>query len=44
MEACAGKEQFLQIKTFKSNINSTNNVHRDLEEANKCYWYGNIEN
>ncbi|XP_035757833.1 basal body-orientation factor 1 isoform X2 [Egretta garzetta] len=38
MEACAGKEEFPQIKTFKSNINSTNSVYRDLEEAEKCYW------
>ncbi|NXD75707.1 BBOF1 factor, partial [Halcyon senegalensis] len=38
MEACAGKEEFPQIKTFRSNINSTNNVYRDLEEAEKCYW------
>ena len=39
MEACAGKEEFPKIKTFKSNINSTNSVYRDLEEAEKCYWY-----
>ncbi|KFW63874.1 Coiled-coil domain-containing protein 176, partial [Pygoscelis adeliae] len=38
MEACAGKEEFPKIKTFKSNINSTNSVYRDLEEAGKCYW------
>ncbi|KFQ79608.1 Coiled-coil domain-containing protein 176, partial [Phoenicopterus ruber ruber] len=38
MEACAGKEEFPKIKTFKSNINSTNSVYRDLEEAEKCYW------
>ncbi|XP_030337206.1 basal body-orientation factor 1 isoform X2 [Strigops habroptila] len=38
MEACAGKEEFPKIKTFKSNINSTNCVYRDLEEAKKCYW------
>ncbi|KFQ41645.1 Coiled-coil domain-containing protein 176, partial [Nestor notabilis] len=38
MEACAGKEAFPKIKTFKSNINSTNCVYRDLEEAKKCYW------
>ncbi|KFV45019.1 Coiled-coil domain-containing protein 176, partial [Tyto alba] len=38
MEACAGKEEFPKIKTFKSNINSTNSVYRDLEEAQKCYW------
>ncbi|XP_075007698.1 basal body-orientation factor 1 [Calonectris borealis] len=37
MEACAGKEEFPKIKTFKSNINSTNSVYRDLEEAEKCY-------
>lgn len=39
MEACAGKEEFPKIKTFKRNINSTNSVYRDLEEAEKCYWY-----
>ncbi|KAK2523860.1 Ccdc176 [Columba guinea] len=39
MEACAGKEEFPKIKTFKCNINSTNSVYRDLEEAEKCYWY-----
>ncbi|NWH21012.1 BBOF1 factor, partial [Grus americana] len=38
MEACAGREEFPKIKTFKSNINSTNSVYRDLEEAEKCYW------
>ncbi|NXL64056.1 BBOF1 factor, partial [Chordeiles acutipennis] len=38
MEACAGKEEFPKIKTFKSNINSTNSVYRDLEEAEKRYW------
>ncbi|NXI40633.1 BBOF1 factor, partial [Galbula dea] len=38
MEACAGKEEFPKIKTFKSNINSTNSVYTDLEEAEKCYW------
>ncbi|NXQ89518.1 BBOF1 factor, partial [Nyctibius grandis] len=38
MEACAGKEEFPRIKTFKSNVNSTNSVYRDLEEAEKCYW------
>ncbi|XP_061854056.1 basal body-orientation factor 1 isoform X2 [Colius striatus] len=38
MEACTGKEGFPKIKTFKSNINSTNSVYRDLEEAEKCYW------
>ncbi|NXU22325.1 BBOF1 factor, partial [Thalassarche chlororhynchos] len=38
MEACAGKEEFPKIKTFKSNINSTNSVYRDLEEAEKCSW------
>ncbi|KFO97158.1 Coiled-coil domain-containing protein 176, partial [Calypte anna] len=38
MEACAGKEEFPKIKTFKSNINSTNSVYRDLEEAEKHYW------
>ncbi|KAM9291449.1 basal body-orientation factor 1 [Morus bassanus] len=38
MEACAGKEEFPKIKTFKSNITSTNSVYRDLEEAEKCYW------
>ncbi|KFV60593.1 Coiled-coil domain-containing protein 176, partial [Gavia stellata] len=38
MEACAGKEEFPKIKTFKSNINSTNSVYRDLEEAEKCHW------
>ncbi|NXS73437.1 BBOF1 factor, partial [Pandion haliaetus] len=38
MEACAGKEEFPKIKTLKSNINSTNSVYRDLEEAEKCYW------
>ncbi|NXO47642.1 BBOF1 factor, partial [Aramus guarauna] len=38
MEACAGREEFPQIKTFKSNKNSTNSVYRDLEEAEKCYW------
>uniref|UniRef100_A0A8B9UBF0 Basal body-orientation factor 1 n=1 Tax=Anas zonorhyncha TaxID=75864 RepID=A0A8B9UBF0_9AVES len=37
MEACAGTEEFPQIKTFKGNINSTNSVYRDLEEAEKCY-------
>ncbi|NXS56501.1 BBOF1 factor, partial [Brachypteracias leptosomus] len=37
VEACSGKEEFPQIKTFKSNINSTNSVDRDLEEAEKCY-------
>ncbi|KAM6069630.1 LOW QUALITY PROTEIN: basal body-orientation factor 1 [Theristicus caerulescens] len=36
MEACAGR--FPKIKTFKNNINSTNSVYRDLEEAEKCYW------
>uniref|UniRef100_A0A8B9UDB1 Basal body-orientation factor 1 n=1 Tax=Anas zonorhyncha TaxID=75864 RepID=A0A8B9UDB1_9AVES len=35
MEACAGTEEFPQIKTFKGNINSTNSVYRDLEEAEK---------
>lgn len=39
MEACAGKEEFPKIKTFERNINSTNSVYRDLEEAEKCYWY-----
>ncbi|KAM6359260.1 basal body-orientation factor 1 [Alca torda] len=34
----AGKEEFPQIKTFKSNINSTNSMCRELEEAEKCYW------
>ncbi|NXG41906.1 BBOF1 factor, partial [Psilopogon haemacephalus] len=38
MEACAGKEEFPKIKTFKSNINSTNSVYRDLEEAEERYW------
>ncbi|NWU63387.1 BBOF1 factor, partial [Pterocles burchelli] len=38
MEACAGKAEFPKIKTFKGNINSTNSVYRDLEEAEKCYW------
>ncbi|KFQ58064.1 Coiled-coil domain-containing protein 176, partial [Pelecanus crispus] len=38
MEACAGKEEFPKIKTFKSNTNSTNSVYRDLEEAEKCCW------
>ncbi|KAM9190305.1 basal body-orientation factor 1 [Mergus octosetaceus] len=38
MEACAGTEEFPKIKTFKGNINSTNSVYRDLEEAEKCYW------
>ncbi|XP_048803219.1 basal body-orientation factor 1 isoform X2 [Lagopus muta] len=38
MEACAGKEEFPKIKTFNSNVNSTNSVYRDLEEAEKCYW------
>ncbi|XP_062432168.1 basal body-orientation factor 1 [Rhea pennata] len=38
MEACAGKEGFPKIKTFQSNINSTNSVYKDLEEAEKCYW------
>ncbi|NXT27226.1 BBOF1 factor, partial [Syrrhaptes paradoxus] len=38
MEACAGKAEFPKIKTFKGNINSTNDVYRDLEEAEKCYW------
>ncbi|KFU99318.1 Coiled-coil domain-containing protein 176, partial [Pterocles gutturalis] len=38
MEACAGKAEFPKIKTFKGNINSTNSVYRDLEEAVKCYW------
>ncbi|NXI72452.1 BBOF1 factor, partial [Anseranas semipalmata] len=38
LEACAGMEEFPKIKTFKSNINSTNSVYRDLEEAEKCYW------
>ena len=37
MESCAGKGEFPKIKTFKSNINSTNSVYRDLEEAEKCY-------
>ncbi|NXK54397.1 BBOF1 factor, partial [Chauna torquata] len=37
MEACAGTEEFPKIKTFKSNINSTNSVYGDLEEAEKCY-------
>uniref|UniRef100_A0A8D0FGL2 Basal body-orientation factor 1 n=1 Tax=Strix occidentalis caurina TaxID=311401 RepID=A0A8D0FGL2_STROC len=27
MEACAGKEEFPKIKTFRSNINSTNSVY-----------------
>lgn len=44
MEACAGKEEFPKIKTFNSNVNSTNSVYRDLEEAEKCYWYFNIKN
>uniref|UniRef100_A0A8C6ZD41 Basal body-orientation factor 1 n=1 Tax=Nothoprocta perdicaria TaxID=30464 RepID=A0A8C6ZD41_NOTPE len=35
MEACAGKEEFPKIKTFTSNINSTNSVYKDLEEAEK---------
>lgn len=39
MEACAGKEEFPKIKTFNSNINSTNSVYRDLEEAEERYWY-----
>ncbi|XP_072195401.1 basal body-orientation factor 1 [Excalfactoria chinensis] len=38
MEACAGKEDFPKIKTFNSNMNSTNSVYRDLEEAEKWYW------
>ncbi|KAM6273867.1 basal body-orientation factor 1 [Porphyrio hochstetteri] len=38
MAACAGMEAFPQVKTFKSNVNSTNSVYRDLEEAEKCYW------
>ncbi|XP_040528637.1 basal body-orientation factor 1 [Gallus gallus] len=38
MEACAGMEEFPKIKTFNSNVNSTNSVYRDLEEAEKCYW------
>ncbi|XP_021256967.1 basal body-orientation factor 1 [Numida meleagris] len=38
MEACAGMEEFPKIKTFNSNMNSTNSVYRDLEEAEKCYW------
>lgn len=44
MEACAGMEEFPKIKTFNSNVNSTNSVYRDLEEAEKCYWYFNIKN
>uniref|UniRef100_A0A8B9TD19 Basal body-orientation factor 1 n=1 Tax=Anas platyrhynchos TaxID=8839 RepID=A0A8B9TD19_ANAPL len=43
MEACAGTEEFPQIKTFKGNINSTNSVYRDLEEAEKCYGYFNTQ-
>uniref|UniRef100_A0A8D0FBP6 Basal body-orientation factor 1 n=1 Tax=Strix occidentalis caurina TaxID=311401 RepID=A0A8D0FBP6_STROC len=35
MEACAGKEEFPKIKTFRSNINSTNSVYRDLEGEEK---------
>ncbi|XP_015720553.1 basal body-orientation factor 1 isoform X2 [Coturnix japonica] len=35
MEACAGKEEFPKIKTFNINMNSTNSVYRDLEEAEK---------
>uniref|UniRef100_A0A8D0KWV5 Basal body-orientation factor 1 n=1 Tax=Strix occidentalis caurina TaxID=311401 RepID=A0A8D0KWV5_STROC len=31
MEACAGKEEFPKIKTFRSNINSTNSVRERLE-------------
>ncbi|NXC40657.1 BBOF1 factor, partial [Penelope pileata] len=38
MEACAGMEEFPKIKTFNSNVNSTNSVYRDLEEAEKCCW------
>ncbi|XP_035395146.1 basal body-orientation factor 1 [Cygnus atratus] len=38
MEACAGTEEFPKVKTFKGNINSTNSVYRDLEEAEKYYW------
>ncbi|XP_064005503.1 basal body-orientation factor 1 [Pogoniulus pusillus] len=38
MEACAGKEEFPKIKTFNSNINSTNSVYRDLEEEEEHYW------
>ncbi|XP_010225569.1 PREDICTED: basal body-orientation factor 1 [Tinamus guttatus] len=38
MEACAGKEEFPKIKTFTSNMNSTNSVYKDLEEAEKCCW------
>ncbi|KAM6392621.1 LOW QUALITY PROTEIN: basal body-orientation factor 1 [Pluvialis apricaria] len=33
----AGKEELPQMKTFKTNINSTNSVYRELEEAEKCY-------
>lgn len=39
MEAYAGKEEFPKIKIFKSNINSTKCVYRDLEEEKKWYWY-----
>ncbi|OXB66817.1 hypothetical protein ASZ78_003519 [Callipepla squamata] len=42
MEACTGMKEFPKIKTFNSNVNSTNSVYRDLEEAEKCYWYFDI--
>ncbi|NXJ09548.1 BBOF1 factor, partial [Odontophorus gujanensis] len=38
MEACTGMKEFPKIKTFSSNVNSTNSVYRDLEEAEKWYW------
>ncbi|XP_005986625.2 basal body-orientation factor 1 [Latimeria chalumnae] len=35
IEATAGKEEYPKVRTFIKNENSTNSVHRDLEEAEK---------
>uniref|UniRef100_H3BGC4 Basal body-orientation factor 1 n=1 Tax=Latimeria chalumnae TaxID=7897 RepID=H3BGC4_LATCH len=37
IEATAGKEEYPKVRTFIKNENSTNSVHRDLEEAEKWY-------
>ncbi|XP_078515998.1 basal body-orientation factor 1 [Lissotriton helveticus] len=35
LEAAAGKEEYPRVRTFNVNEHSTNNVHQDLQEAEK---------
>lgn len=37
MAAFAGKEEYPRIRTFNDNVNSTNSVQKDLQEAEKWY-------